>query len=329
MQKKALIIGITSQDGYYLSKLLINKNYIVHGTTRKNVDIPNVILHYLDLTDVNGFYYLMELIKPDEVYNLAAISSVSESFSNPKLVSEVNGFSVLNFLEVIKDQFDCKFYQSSTSELFGMSEEVPQTEKTKFHPRSPYAISKLYAHSMVVYYREAYGLHASNGILYNHCSPQRRDNFVEKKIINGILDIKENKQDKLSMGNLYSQRDWGYSPDFVLAMWLMLQQEQPDDYIIATGVNHTIKEFINEVCLLAEIDLQWEGNALNEVALYNDKIVIDINPQLYRPSDVTIMQGDYSKAKNKLNWSPSINFKQLIEIMYIDELKKRKNNILK
>lgn len=317
-KKVALIIGIVSQDGHYLSKILIDKGYEVHGTTRRVVsDINGVKLHYLDLNSSVNLLYLLEDIKPDEIYNFAAISSVSESFKNAKLVSEINGIFVLSLLDGIsKTKSDCKVYQSSTSELFGFPEQSPQTEQTKFHPVSPYAISKLYAHSTVVFYREAYGIHASNGILYNHCSPMRPNSFVEKKISMGVAEIKLGLKEKLSMGNIYSCRDWGYSPDFCEAIWRIVQQEKSDDYIVSTEETHSIKEFVELSFKCAGIGIRWEGVGIDEVARGNDgTILVDINPEFYRPIDIGKMCGDCSKIK-KIGWEPKVKFNELVEIMY-------------
>ena len=338
--KKALITGITGQDGSYLTEFLIKKGYEVHGIIRpasvftterimhlfndKDILNKNLFLSWGDLTDSSNLNRILEKIQPDEVYNLAAQSHVKVSFEIPEYTAEVDAVGTLRFLDAIKELgIKTKFYQASTSELFGKVQEIPQTEKTPFYPRSPYAAAKLYAHWVVINYREAYNLYACNGILFNHESPRRGKTFVTKKIVNAAVKIKYGLQQKLSLGNLNAKRDWGYAPEYVEAMWLMLQQNDPDDYVIATGETHTIREFCELSFKELEIDIIWKGEKENEKGINKEtgKTIIDINPAYYRPTEVDLLIGDPTKAKNDLNWTPKVTFKDLIKIMVEAEIK--------
>lgn len=332
--KKALITGITGQDGSYLTELLLEKGYEVHGVIRRvsqfntsridhlykdpHTKGVKMILHHGDLTDSSNLNRLLDKIEPDEVYNLAAQSHVQVSFEVPEYTAEVDAIGTLRLLDAIREQrIKTRYYQASTSELYGKAQEVPQTEKTPFYPRSPYAIAKLYAHWATINYREAYNLHASNGILFNHESPRRGPTFVTRKVTMAAARIKAGKQDRLYMGNLDAKRDWGYAPDYVYAIWLMLQQATPDDYVVATGEAHSVREFIEKTFSLVGIPIVWEGSGEHEVGKHKDtgKVLIEIDPEYYRPTEVDYLLGDPAKAKKVLNWKPTVTFEQLIEIM--------------
>jgi GDPmannose 4,6-dehydratase len=334
MQKKALITGITGQDGSYLAELLLEKNYQVHGMirrasyfNRRRIDHlykdprgknTNLFLHYGDMTDSSNMNRMLERIQPDEVYNLAAQSHVKVSFEVPEYTADVDATGTLRLLDCIRESgIKTRFYQASTSELYGKVQQVPQSEKTPFYPRSPYAVAKLYSYWIVVNYREAYNLHASNGILFNHESPRRGENFVTRKITIGAAAIKAGKKDCLYMGNIDSKRDWGYAPDYVKAMWMMLQHESPSDYVIATGEMHTVREFIEKAFQILDMPIQWEGSGTNEVGIdkNSNKVVIRIDPSYYRPTEVDQLLGDATKARETLGWKPTVNFDQLVEIM--------------
>jgi len=317
MQKKALITGITGQDGSYLAELLLHKNYEVHGIIRRastfntkridhlykdphNKNIK-MFLHYGDMTDSSNLNRILEKVQPDEIYNLAAQSHVKVSFEVPEYTAEVDGIGVLRFLDAIKEiGIKTKFYQASTSELYGKVQEVPQTENTPFYPRSPYGVAKQYAFWIVKNYREAYDLFACNGILFNHESPRRGETFVTRKITRGLANILAKKEKKIYLGNIEAKRDWGYAPEFVEAMWLMLQRDEPDDFVIGTGETHSVKEFLEEA--FGYLDLYW-------------KEYIEIDPIYFRPTEVENLRADFSKAKSILNWSPKISFKDLVKIM--------------
>ena len=333
-KKTALITGITGQDGSYLSELLIEKGYHVHGIIRrsssfntKRIDhifqdshLPNtnITLHYGDLTDSSNLNRLLENIKPDEIYNLAAQSHVKVSFDMPEYTAQVDGLGTLRILDALKDtQIPARLYQASTSELFGKVQEVPQSENTPFYPRSPYGVAKLYAYWIVVNYREAYNIHASNGILFNHESPRRGRTFVTRKITHAIACIKAGKQQCLYLGNLDAKRDWGYAPDYVRMMWLMLQEENPDDYVAATGETHSVREFVEITCACLDIPLAWEGNGVDEVGIntQSNEVIVRIDPNYFRPTEVDLLIGDATKAKQKLGWSHSVGFTKLVEIM--------------
>lgn len=334
--KKALITGITGQDGSYLAELLLDKGYEVHGLRRAssvfnteridhiiNGGYSNFYLHYGDLTDSSNLNRLLEKIQPDEIYNLAAQSHVHLSFQIPEYTAEADGLGTLRLLDAIKNSgIKTKFYQASTSELFGKVQETPQKETTPFYPRSPYGVAKLFAYWTVVNYREAYNIFACNGILFNHESPRRGKIFVTKKITRGVANIKRGKQEKISLGNLDAKRDWGYAPDYVEAMWLMLQQEKPDDYVIATGETHSIREFCEEAFRVAGYEIEWTGSGLEEKGIdkKTGKIVIDVDSKYFRPTEVDILIGDSTKARKKLAWLPKTDFKKLVKIMVEQDL---------
>ena len=333
-KKKAIISGITGQDGSYLAELLLEKKYEVHGIIRrastfntKRVDHlyrdphergVNFFLHYGDMTDSSNMSRLIEKIEPDEIYNLAAQSHVKISFEVPEYTAETDALGTLRMLDAIKEAgIKTRFYQASTSELFGKAREFPQTELTPFYPRSPYAVAKLYAYWIVVNYREAYNLYACNGILFNHESPRRGENFVTRKITRAAAAIKAGLQDCLYIGNLDAKRDWGYAPDFVNAMWLMLQQEKPDDYVIATGETHSVREFIEKSFGRLGMTLKWEGKGSDEKGINaeNGKVIVSVDPKYYRPTEVEHLIGDPSKARKGLGWEPEVKFDRLVEIM--------------
>jgi len=334
--KKALITGITGQDGSYLAELLLEKGYEVHGIRRAssvfNTErIDHLLqlghgrfhLHYGDLIDSSNLSRLLEQVQPDEIYNLGAQSHVHISFQIPEYTAEIDGLGTLRLLDAIKNAgIKPKFYQASTSELFGKVQETPQTEKTPFYPRSPYGVAKLFSFWTVVNHREAYNIFACNGILFNHESPRRGKIFVTRKITTGIAEIKQGKKEKISLGNLDAKRDWGYAPDYVEAMWLMLQQEKADDYVIATGETHSIREFCEEAFALAGYQIEWQGSGLEEkgVDRLSGKVLIDIDPKYFRPTEVDLLIGDSSKARKQLNWQPRVGFKELVKIMMENDL---------
>ncbi len=340
-KKKAFITGITGQDGAYLTELLLEKNYEVHGMIRRSssfntgridhlyqdphVNDVKLFLHYGDLSDSSSISRIIEKIKPDEIYNLAAQSHVGVSFDNPEYTADVTGVGTLRLLDAIKDsKIKTKFYQASTSELYGLIQEPVQKETTPFYPRSPYACAKLYSYWITVNYRESYGIYACNGILFNHESPRRGETFVTRKITIALSRILAGKQDCLYLGNLDSKRDWGYAKDYVEGMWLMLQQDKPDDFVLATGETHSVREFIEESCKIAGIELQWKGKKEKEVGIdkKTKKIIIKIDPRYYRPAEVELLLGDPGKAKRKLKWQPKTKFKELVKIMMEFDLKK-------
>lgn len=327
--KKAIITGVTGQDGSYLSEFLLNKGYEVHGIVRKstcntmpNIDHltkeKNLHLHLGDVTDYNRLTEIIHSINPDEIYNLAAQSHVGVSFDLPDYTFRINAGGALNILNIIK-KFNprIKFYQASTSEFYGKAPEKPQNELDRFHPRSPYACAKLFAYWTTVNYREAYNLFACNGILFNHESPRRGDAFVTKKIVNGIKNIILGKQKQLVLGNIYSKRDWGYAPEYVEAMWRIVNHDTPEDFVIATGETHTIKDFVNEAFKYVGVDLIWSGYQCNEIAQdkFTGKTIVKISEEFYRPSDNELLIGDFSKAQEKLKWTPKIKFKDLVKVM--------------
>ncbi len=333
-KKKALITGITGQDGSYLTEMLLEKGYEVHGIIRrassfntKRIDHlyrdphereVNLFLHYGDMTDSSNMNRLLEKIDPDEIYNLAAQSHVQVSFEVPEYTAETDAIGTLRMLDAIKETgIRTRFYQASTSELYGKVQEVPQKETTPFYPRSPYGVAKLYGYWIVVNYREAYGLHASNGILFNHESPRRGEIFVTRKITMAAASIKEGLQDCLFIGNLNARRDWGYAPDYVKAMWMMLQHDSPNDYIIATGQMHTVREFTEKSFARLGMPLRWEGEEADEVGINTEtgKVVVRVDPRYYRPAEVDQLCGDPTRAKTQLGWQPTVTFERLIEIM--------------
>jgi GDPmannose 4,6-dehydratase len=345
--KIALISGITGQDGSYLAELLIGKGYTVHGILRRsssfntfridhlytNKDILNksLFLHYGDLTDSSNLNRLVEKIGPDEIYNLGAQSHVQVSFEVPEYTAEVDGIGTLRFLDAIRETgVKTRFYQASTSELFGLVQEIPQTEKTPFYPRSPYAAAKLYAYWITVNYREAYKLFACNGILFNHESERRGKTFVTRKITVAVSKIMLGILDKLLIGNLDSKRDWGYAPEFVEGMWKMLQVDEPDDFVLSTNETHTVREFIEESFKVLGEEIRWEGSGIDEKGFLvsSGKEVIGIDARYFRPTEVELLIGDYSKAKLKLGWEPRTRFKELVKIMVnadFEKLRDRKN----
>ena len=328
--KKALITGITGQDGSYLAELLLEKGYEVHGMTRR-ASLPNtdriahlldkITLHNGDLSDSSSIIRILRLVQPEEVYNLAAQSHVQVSFDVPEYSGDVDALGVLRLLEgvrILGMEKTCRFYQASTSELYGKVEEVPQKETTPFHPYSPYAIAKQYGYWMVREYREAYGMFAVNGILFNHESERRGENFVTRKITRAAGRIACGLQDKLQLGNLDSKRDWGYAKDYVECMWLMLQHERPEDFVIATGVQHTVREFTTLAFAHDGIDLDWQGTGLEEKGIdrATGKVLVEVNPAWFRPTDVDNLWGDPTKAKTVLGWNPQkTSYEQLCAIM--------------
>ena len=332
--KKALITGITGQDGSYLAELLLEKGYEVHGMLRRSSSfntgrIDSLLNHerlkayYGDLTDSSNLNRLLEKIKPDEIYNLGAQSHVKVSFEIPEYTAQVDAIGTLRFLDAIKEtKIKTKLYQASTSELYGKALSSPQSEKTPFNPRSPYGVAKLYSYWIIVNYREAYNLFACNGILFNHESPRRGETFVTKKITHGAARIKEGKQDFLVLGNLDSKRDWGYAPEYVEGMWKMLQQEKPDDYVLATGETHTVREFVTQSFKELEINIICEGKNEKEVGRDSKtgKILVKVDPKYYRPTEVELLLGDPTKAKEKLDWQPKVKFKELVKIMVKSDL---------
>jgi GDPmannose 4,6-dehydratase len=341
MAKTALISGITGQDGSYLTELLLEKGYIVHGIIRRSSSFntfridhlynnPKILnerlfLHYGDLTDSSNLNRLIEKSNPDEIYNLGAQSHVQVSFEVPEYTAEVDGLGTLRFLDAIKESgIKTKFYQASTSELYGLVQEIPQTEKTPFYPRSPYAAAKLYAYWIVVNYREAYNIFACNGILFNHESERRGKTFVTRKISVAVSRIMAKKQDILLLGNMDSKRDWGYAPEYVEGMWKILQAEKPDDFVLATNETHTVREFVEEAFKVLGDEIIWEGKGVNEKGILKSsgKQVVGIDTRYYRPTEVDFLLGDYSKAKKILGWEPKTTFKELVRIMVEADYKK-------
>jgi GDPmannose 4,6-dehydratase len=321
---RALITGITGQDGSYLAEFLLDKGYEVHGIKRRGSSLntqridhlfnhPKLHLHYGDMTDSTNLIGLVDRIKPHEVYNLAAQSHVAVSFEMPEYTANADAVGTLRLLEACKGK-NIKFYQASTSEMFGSSL-PPQSETTPFYPRSPYGAAKLYAHWMVVNYREAYGMYACSGILFNHESPRRGETFVTRKIVQGLINVKNGKQKFLYLGNLDAKRDWGHAKDYVEAMWLMLQQDEPEDFVIATGQQHSVKDFVNAVAAKLGMELAWGGQGKTEHAYWNGRVVVSVSPKYYRPTDVDSLCGDATKAKEKLGWVPKISFDELVSEM--------------
>ena len=329
--KVALITGITGQDGSYLAELLLEKGYEVHGIVRRSSLInthridhiyKNIHLHYGDLTDATNLIGVIKKVEPHEIYNLGAQSHVKVSFETPEYTGQVDGLGTLRVLEAVRllgMQDEVRIYQASTSELYGLVQAVPQTETTPFYPRSPYGVAKLYGYWIVKNYRESYGMHCSSGILFNHESPRRGETFVTRKITRGLSHISVGLQDVLYLGNLDAKRDWGHAKDFVEAMWLMLQQDEPDDYVIATGQQYSVREFVDRAAPYFGLRLEWQGEGLNEVAV--DKItkrtVVAVDEKYFRPAEVESLLGDPTKAKEKLGWEPTTTFDQLVEDMCI------------
>ncbi|MDP7628882.1 MAG: GDP-mannose 4,6-dehydratase [SAR202 cluster bacterium] len=331
--KKALITGITGQDGSYLAEFLLDKGYEIHGMLRRSSSFntgridhlyndPKILdkrlfLHYGDLTDSSNLNRLLENIEPDEIYNLGAQSHVQVSFEVPEYTAEVDAIGTLRFLDAIKDTgLKTKFYQASTSELYGKAQEIPQNEKTPFYPRSPYGVAKIYGYWIIVNYREAYDLFACNGILFNHESPRRGPTFVTRKITRAAARIKHGIQGKLVLGNLDTKRDWGYAPEYVEGMWLMLQQEEPDDFVMATGESHTVREFVDLAFGELDMELEWKGEAVDEKGIdRNGDIRVEVDERYFRPTEVDFLIGDPSKAEKKLGWKAKTKFGNLVAIM--------------
>ena len=329
--KVALITGITGQDGSYLAELLLEKGYEVHGIVRRaslinthRIDhiYDSITLHYGDLTDSTNLVRVIQQVQPDEIYNLGAQSHVKVSFEMPEYTGMVDGLGTLRILEAVRllgMEDKTRIYQASTSELYGLVQEIPQKETTPFYPRSPYGVAKLYGYWIVKNYRESYGLHASSGILFNHESPRRGETFVTRKITRGLSSISTGQQDVLYLGNLNAKRDWGHAKDFVEAMWLMLQQDEPDDYVIATGHQYSVREFVEEAAPYFGMKISWEGEGLNEVGIdkLTKRAVVRVSSKYFRPAEVETLLGDATKAKQKLGWEPKISFDQLVEDMCI------------
>ena len=341
MRKKALITGITGQDGAYLAELLLDKGYEVHGIKRRtslfNTDRIDHLyrdrhesdvrffLHHGDLTDTSSLIRIIQQTQPDEIYNLAAQSHVAVSFEEPEYTANSDGLGVLRVLEAIRIlglEKKTRFYQASTSELYGLVQETPQKETTPFYPRSPYAVAKLYGYWIVVNYREAYGLYACNGILFNHESPIRGETFVTRKITRALARIKLGLQDCLFLGNLDAKRDWGHAKDYVEMQWLMLQQEHPEDFVIATGVQYSVRDFVDAAARELNLPISWSGSGVNEVGTTVDgKAIVRVDPRYFRPTEVETLLGDASKAREKLRWTPKISFNELVAEMVREDLK--------
>lgn len=339
--KVALITGITGQDGAYLAELLLNKGYMVHGVKRRSslfntdridhlyqdphVDNAKFKLHYGDLTDSTNLIRIIQQVQPDEIYNLAAMSHVAVSFETPEYTANADGIGTLRILEAIRIlglEKKTKFYQASTSELYGLVQETPQKETTPFYPRSPYAVAKMYAYWITVNYREAYGIYACNGILFNHESPIRGETFVTRKITRALARIKLNLQDCLYLGNLDSLRDWGHAKDYVEMQWLMLQQDKPEDFVIATGVQYSVREFVNVAAKELGIQITWQGHGIEETGTdKHGKVIVKVDPKYFRPTEVETLLGDPTKARVKLGWTPKTTFQELVTEMVREDLK--------
>ena len=350
MKKVAFITGITGQDGAYLAELLLKKDYIVHGLKRRSssfntgridhlyqdphVNKRNFILHHGDLTDSSNLIRIIQEVQPDEIYNLAAQSHVQVSFETPEYTANADGLGTLRILEAIRllGMVDkTKFYQASTSELYGMVQEVPQNEKTPFYPRSPYAVAKLYGYWITINYREAYKMYACNGILFNHESPVRGETFVTRKITRAAARISMGTQERVYLGNLDAKRDWGHASDFVEGMWRMLQQEKPEDFVLATGVTTTIREFTERAFAEVGITLEWSGSGVDETGrdVKSGNIIVSVDPAYFRPTEVDLLIGDASKAREKLGWQPTCDLQQMIEEMIKSDLEEaRKDQLL-
>ena len=339
MKKSALITGIIGQDGSYLAELLLEKGYEVYGIMRRKsvVDYGNVEhikdkikFIYADMTDLISLINAMKISQADEVYNLAAQSFVATSWEQPLATAEIDAIGVTNMLEAIRNiKPECRFYQASTSEMFGLVQEIPQRETTPFYPRSPYGVAKLYGHWITKNYRESYDMYACSGILFNHESERRGKEFVTRKITDAVARIKQGIQDHLELGNVDSKRDWGHSKDYVMAMWLMLQQEKADDYVIATNETRTVREFVEKSFSYVGIDILWQGEGINEVGIDKEtnKTVVKINPKFFRPAEVDILLGNPEKAEKELNWKREISFEQLVERMVKNDMELVKKEI--
>jgi GDPmannose 4,6-dehydratase len=359
--KVALITGITGQDGSYLAEFLLEKGYIVHGIKRRasafntqrvdhiyqdpHIDNANFKLHYGDLSDTSNLIRIVQETQPDEIYNLGAQSHVAVSFESPEYTADVDGLGTLRLLEAIRIlglEKETRFYQASTSELYGLVQETPQKETTPFYPRSPYAVAKMYAYWIVVNYREAYGMYACNGILFNHESPRRGETFVTRKITRGLANISQGLEDCLFMGNIDALRDWGHAKDYVRMQWMMLQQEKADDFVIATGVQYSVRQFINWTAEALGIQLRWEGEGVNEVAYAvippqarqsmslcpSDRPIVRIDPRYFRPTEVETLLGDPSKAKANLGWVPEITVQEMCQEMVVNDLQVAKQHAI-
>jgi GDPmannose 4,6-dehydratase len=356
--KVALITGITGQDGSYLAEFLLEKGYVVHGIKRRaslfntqrvdhiyqdpHVDNARFKLHYGDLTDSSNLTRIVQETQPDEIYNLGAQSHVAVSFESPEYTADVDGMGTLRILEAIRIlglEKKTRFYQASTSELYGLVQEVPQKESTPFYPRSPYAVAKMYAYWITVNYREAYGIFACNGILFNHESPRRGETFVTRKITRGLANISQGLEDCLFMGNIDALRDWGHARDYVRMQWLMLQQDKPDDFVIATGVQYSVRQFIEKTANALGMQLSWEGTGVNEVGYWINhplpqgegggaRCIIKIDPRYFRPTEVETLLGDPTKAKEKLGWVPEITLDEMVNEMVVHDLADAKKNAL-
>ncbi len=334
--KKALITGITGQDGSYLAEFLLERGYTVHGLVRRSSS-PNLdrighlasgdsfFLHEGDLSDSSSLKRIVDLVQPDEVYNLGAMSHVKVSFDVPEYTADIDGVGVLRLLEAIRTSCpQARFYQASTSELYGKVKEIPQSETTPFHPRSPYGVAKLYAYWAVINYREAYGMYACNGILFNHESPRRGETFVSRKITLAVARIKMGLQDRLTLGNLDAKRDWGYARDFVEGMWLMLQQDIPEDYVLATGQTTTVRDFVELSFREIGIEMRWEGSGVEEKGFDREtgELLVEVSPEFFRPAEVDLLIGDPSKAKQKLGWISKTPLQELVHIMIRSDLER-------
>ena len=348
MQKTALITGITGQDGAYLAELLLAKGYSVHGIKRRSSQFNTdridhlykdlhekdvkFFLHYGDLTDATNLIRIIQQVQPDEIYNLAAQSHVQVSFDTPEYTANSDALGTLRILEAIRIlglQEKTRFYQASTSELYGLVQETPQKETTPFYPRSPYAVAKLYAYWITVNYREAYNMYACNGILFNHESPLRGETFVTRKITRAVARIKLGLQDKLYLGNLSAKRDWGFAKDYVQAMWLMLQQEKPEDFVIATGETHEVREFVSLAFAEAGIQITWQGEGVNEKGLDQDgRVLVEVDPRYFRPTEVELLLGDATKAQQKLGWKPETTLQELVTMMVREDINSAKRDVL-
>ena len=348
MQKTALITGVTGQDGAYLAEFLLKKGYVVHGIKRRaslfntdridhlyqdpHVQNKNFILHYGDLTDSTNLIRIIQQVQPDEIYNLAAMSHVAVSFETPEYTANADGIGTLRILEAIRIlglEKKTRFYQASTSELYGLVQETPQKETTPFYPRSPYAVAKMYAYWITVNYREAYGLYACNGILFNHESPLRGETFVTRKITRALARIKLNLQDCLYLGNLDSLRDWGHAKDYIEAQWLMLQQDQPEDFVIATGVQYSVRQFVDAAAKELDIEIAWQGQGVEETGTdQHGKVIVKVDPRYFRPTEVETLLGDPSKAKEKLGWVPEICLDEMVQEMVAHDLDQARQHAL-
>ena len=345
--KVALITGVTGQDGSYLVEFLLKKGYTVHGIKRRaslfntqridhicqdsHIENTRFKLHYGDLSDSSNLTSIIRETQPDEIYNLGAQSHVAVSFGSPEYTADIDGIGTLRMLEAIRIlglEKKTRFYQASTSELYGLVQETPQKETTPFYPRSPYAVAKMYAYWITVNYREAYGIYACNGILFNHESPRRGETFVTRKITIGLANISLGLEDCLHMGNIDAMRDWGHAKDYVRMQWMMLQQEQAEDFVIATGVQYSVRQFIEKTATALGMQLRWDGTGVNEVGYWNNKPIIKIDPRYFRPTEVETLMGDPSKAKEKLGWAPEITLDELITEMTANDLAEAKKRVL-